>query len=56
MKLPFEQLGAHLEKELRPLYVLTGDEPLSLREGIDAIRKRRQRGVEERLSYTAERG
>ena len=57
MRLPFEQLGAHLEKELRPLYVLTGDEPLSLREGIDAIRQTaRQRGVEERLSYTAERG
>lgn len=56
MRLPFEQLGAHLEKELRPLYVLTGDEPLSLREGVDAIRQAaRKQGYDERQSFTAER-
>ncbi len=56
MRLPFEQLGGHLEKALHPLYVLTGDEPLSLREGVDAIRQAaRRQGYDERLSYAAER-
>lgn len=56
MKLPFEQLGGHLERELRPLYVLTGDEPLSMMEGVDAIRRSaRAQGYDERLSFTAER-
>ena len=56
MRLPFEQLGGHLERELRPLYVLTGDEPLSMMEGIDAIRRvARAKGYDERLSFTAER-
>ncbi len=56
MKLPFEQLGAHLEKGLRPLYVLTGDEPLSLMEGVDAVRRTaKTQGYDERLSFTAER-
>ena len=56
MHLSFEQLLPHLERELRPLYVLTGDEPLGMKEAIDAIRQAvRQQGYDERLSYTAER-
>lgn len=56
MHLSFDQLPAHLERELRPLYVLTGDEPLGMKETIDAIRQAvRRQGYDERLSYTAER-
>jgi len=56
MRLPFEQLIGHLERELRPLYVLTGDEPLAMRESVDAIRQAaRKQGYDERQSYTAER-
>lgn len=56
MHLSFDQLPAYLERELRPLYVLTGDEPLGMKEAIDAIRQAvRRQGYDERLSYTAER-
>jgi DNA polymerase-3 subunit delta len=56
MRLSFDQLTGHLQQDLRPLYVLTGDEPLSMREGVDAIRAAaKKQGVDERLSYTAER-
>ncbi len=40
MLLKGEQLAAHLERELRPLYVLYGDEPLLVLEAADAIRAR----------------
>jgi DNA polymerase III subunit delta len=54
--LSFDQLSAHLERDIRPLYILTGDEPLALKEGVDAIRQAaRRQGYDERLSYTAER-
>jgi DNA polymerase-3 subunit delta len=54
--LSFDQLSAHLERDLRPLYILTGDEPLALKEGVDAIRQAaRRQGYDERLSYMAER-
>jgi DNA polymerase-3 subunit delta len=54
--LSFDQLSAYLERDLRPLYILTGDEPLALKEGVDAIRQAaRRQGYDERLSYTAER-
>lgn len=56
MHLSFDQLPANLERELRPLYVLTGDEPLGMKEAIDAIRQAvRRQGYDERLSYTVER-
>lgn len=56
MRLAFEQLSSHLERELRPLYVLMGDEPLSLMEGTDSIRRAaRRNGHDERESFTAER-
>lgn len=56
MHVSADQLAAHLERDLRPLYILTGDEPLGLKESIDAIRHAaRQQGYDERLSFTAER-
>ncbi|MCL2523132.1 MAG: DNA polymerase III subunit delta [Betaproteobacteria bacterium] len=53
MILKGEQLAAHLERELRPLYVLYGDEPLLVLEAADAIRARaRQQGYGEREVLT----
>ena len=53
MLLKGEQLAAHLERELRPLYVVFGDEPLLVIEAADAIRaKARQQGYGEREILT----
>jgi len=53
MLLKGEQLAAHLERELRPLYVLYGDDPLLVIEAADAIRaKARQQGYSEREVMT----
>ncbi|WP_265946556.1 DNA polymerase III subunit delta [Dechloromonas sp. A34] len=53
MLLKGEQLPAHLERELRPLYVLYGDEPLLVIEAADTIRlKARQQGYSEREVLT----
>lgn len=53
MLLKGEQLAAHLERELRPLYVLYGDEPLLVLEAADAIRARaRRQGYGEREVLT----
>jgi len=53
MLLKGEQLAAHLERELRPLYVLYGDDPLLVIEAADAIRARsRQQGYSEREVLT----
>ena len=53
MLLKGDQLAAHLERELRPLYVLYGDEPLLVIEAADAIRaKARQQGYSEREVLT----
>ena len=54
MQLKGEQLTAHLERELRPVYVVYGDEPLLVIEAADAIRlAARRRGFEERKVLTA---
>lgn len=54
MQLRGDQLAAHLERELRPLYLLHGDEPLLVLEAADAIRKKaRQQGFSEREILTA---
>jgi len=54
MLLKGEQLAAHLERELRPLYVLYGDEPLLVLEAADALRARaRREGYSEREVLTA---
>ena len=53
MLLRGEQLATHLERELRPLYVLYGDEPLLVIEAADTIRaKARQQGYSEREVLT----
>ena len=53
MLLKGEQLAAHLERELRPLYVLYGDEPLLVLEAADVIRAQaRKKGYNEREVLT----
>lgn len=49
MQLKGEQLAAHLDRELKPVYVVYGDEPLLVIEAADAIRaSARRRGFDER--------
>lgn len=53
MQLAANQLAAHLQKGLRPLYTLYGDEPLLQQEAMDAIRAAaRAQGYTERSSFT----
>ena len=53
MLLKGEQLAAHLERELRPLYVVYGDEPLLVLEAADVIRAQaRKKGYNEREVLT----
>ena len=53
MQLALAQLGAHLQKGLRSLYTLHGDEPLLLQEALDAIRQvARAQGYTERTVHT----
>src|SRR5574344_3169825 len=55
MQLALNQLAAHLQKGLRPLYTLHGDEPLQLQEAADAIRAAaRQAGYTERSVHTVQ--
>ncbi len=54
MQLRGEQLPAHLERELKPVYVVYGEEPLLVIEAADAIRAAaRRRGFDEREVLTA---
>src|SRR4051812_10100455 len=53
MQLAPAQLSAHLQKGLRPLYTLHGDEPLLVQEAADAIRlAARAQGYSERTVHT----
>ena len=53
MQLALAQLGAHLQKGLRSLYTLHGDEPLLMQEAADAIRAAaREQGYTERTVHT----
>ena len=53
MQLAAAQLAAHLQKGLRPLYALHGDEPLLVQEACDAIRTAaRAQGYTERTVHT----
>src|SRR4051812_44986292 len=53
MQLASAQLGSHLQKGLKPLYTIHGDEPLLAQEAADAIRAAaRVAGYTERSSYT----
>jgi len=57
MLLKGEQLAAHLERELKAVYVVYGDEPLLVIEAADAIRAAaRRRGFDERNVLTAMAG
>ena len=54
MQLRGEQLSAHLERELKPVYVVYGDEPLLVIEAADVIRATaRRNGFDEREVLTA---
>jgi DNA polymerase-3 subunit delta len=54
MQLKGEQLAAHLERGLQPVYLVYGDEPLLVIEAADAIRAAaRRRGFDEREVLTA---
>jgi len=54
MQLRGDQLAAHLERELSPVYAVYGDEPLLVIEAADTIRAAaRQRGFDERQVLTA---
>src|SRR3954466_6663417 len=53
MQLAAAQLSAHLQKGLRSLYTLHGDEPLLVQEAADAIRAAaRAQGYIERTAHT----
>lgn len=55
MQLALNQLAAHLQKGLRPLYTLHGDEPLQQQEAADAIRAiARSAGHIERSVHTVQ--
>jgi len=57
MKLRPEQLDSHLREPLRPVYVISGDEPLLLQESADAIRRAAAaQGYGERERHGIERG
>jgi DNA polymerase-3 subunit delta len=57
VKLTLERLEADLSEQLRPAYLVSGDEPLLVGEAVDAIRAAaRARGFTERLVFFIERG
>ncbi len=57
MKLPFARIEAHLAKDLAPVYLLAGDEPLQKMEAADAIRAAAQKaGFSERQVIHVEPG
>jgi DNA polymerase-3 subunit delta len=57
MRLRPEELARHLERGLRPFYVLYGDEPLLVQEALDALRAAaRAAGFSEREVLDAEPG
>lgn len=57
MRINVDQLAAHLQRGLAPLYLIFGDEPLLALEAADAIRTQaRQAGYAEREVFTVESG
>jgi DNA polymerase III subunit delta len=57
MKLKPEHIPAHLQRNLAPVYLVSGDEPLQVAEACDAIRARaRESGCSERLLFNVESG
>lgn len=56
-KLPFEQLNKALARQLSPVYLISGDEPLMVQESCDAVRTAaRQAGFSERELYHTDSG
>lgn len=56
MQLRVEQLDAHLQRQMAPIYLISGDEPLQLQETTDAVRARaRENGFEERIVFEVDR-
>lgn len=57
MKLSGDNLAASLSRQLAPIYLISGDEPLLVNEAADAVRARaRSQGFTERELHTVERG
>ena len=57
MQLKPEQLDAHLNKQLAPVYFISGDEPLRVMEAADAVRvAAREQGYGEREVLTVQAG
>ena len=57
MRLSPEQLQGHLGRGLAPVYLVYGDEPLQVRESLDAIRATaKTQGFLERQVFDVERG
>ena len=57
MKLPGTRLAADLKSQLRPVYLVAGDEPLLVQEACGAIRAAAQQaGYAERELHVVERG
>lgn len=57
MRLGIQQLHQQLDRELAPIYLLTGDEPLQMMEAADAIRNHaREQGYTEREVFSVEKG
>src|SRR5690606_28449075 len=56
MKVQPEQFPADLARGLRPIYLVTSDEPLLVDEALDQLRDAaRQKGLDERESHVADR-
>ncbi|USE37882.1 DNA polymerase III subunit delta [Endozoicomonas sp. SCSIO W0465] len=57
MKLRIDQLGAQLKRQLAPVYIVSGDEPLQVAQCCDQIRQyARDSGFSERHVYHVENG
>jgi len=57
MRIKVEQLNNALQKSLKPIYLISGDEPLQMMEAEDTVRKlARQNGFTEREVFQVERG
>ncbi|ADE13723.1 DNA polymerase III, delta subunit [Nitrosococcus halophilus Nc 4] len=57
MRVKLEQLAAHLERKIAPIYLLFGDEPLLIEEAADLIRAQaRSQGFNEREVMHVDRG
>src|SRR5690349_22327282 len=57
LKINSDSLGTHLEQQLLPVYLISGDEPLLTGEAADAVRARaRADGFTERETHFLDRG